>query len=66
MKNKILLEITEFCKGCNSNCCCPEDECILFRIEEILVDSTDKIKNVNNLNTNINDEKNINNKKYKN
>lgn len=63
MKNKILLEITDFCKCCGSNCCCPEDECVLFRIEKIIVDSIDKINNVNKLNININKEKNRNMKR---
>ena len=36
MEKEILNEITEFCKGCCSNDCCPEDECVLFRIERII------------------------------
>lgn len=36
MINKILLEITNFCKECSSNNCCPESDCILFRIEKIV------------------------------
>jgi len=42
MKNKILLEISNFCKTCGSNCCCPEEECILFRIEKILIKKSNK------------------------
>ena len=43
-ENKILLEITEFCKYCSSNLCCPEDECVLFRIEQIVVKNNKKKK----------------------
>ena len=34
--NKILIEIAEFCNCCASKENCPEDECILFRIESII------------------------------
>lgn len=44
MKNKILLEIAKFCENCSSNCCCPEDECILYRIEKILLEKKEKKK----------------------
>lgn len=37
MKIKILTEITNFCKECNSHNCCPEEDCILFRIEKIIL-----------------------------
>lgn len=33
---RILDEITNFCKECNSRGCCPEEECVLFRIEKII------------------------------
>ena len=33
----ILTEITEFCEGCNSSNCCPEEECILYRIEQLVL-----------------------------
>ena len=33
--DKIMGEITEFCKGCGSSNCCPEDECVLYKIEKI-------------------------------
>lgn len=36
MKNKVLLEITNYCMNCQEHECCPEDECILFRIEKIM------------------------------
>ena len=47
MKNRILLEIANFCEECNSNCCCPEEECVLFRIEKILLEKRGKKKNDN-------------------
>ena len=40
MEDKILKEITQFCKGCASKECCPEDECVLFRIEQIIMKMT--------------------------
>jgi len=36
MEDAILTEITEYCRECASNNCCPEDECILFRIEQLV------------------------------
>ncbi len=36
-EEKILTEITEFCEGCNSLECCHEDECVLYRIEQIIM-----------------------------
>ena len=33
---KILSEITEFCENCPSHECCPEEECVLYRIEQIV------------------------------
>ncbi|MBO7614993.1 MAG: hypothetical protein J6T15_04795 [Bacilli bacterium] len=35
-KEKIMQEITQFCSTCNSSDCCPEDDCVLFRIEKIV------------------------------
>jgi hypothetical protein len=40
LKNKILIETTNFCSECPSHECCPEDVCVLYRIEKIL----DKVK----------------------
>lgn len=40
MKNKILKEITDFCKICNSNNNCPEEECVLYRIEKLILEKT--------------------------
>ena len=37
-EDQIMNEITEFCRDCNSCDKCPEDDCILFRIERIIVD----------------------------
>lgn len=37
MQEKILNEIYEFCEGCPSKECCPEEECTLFRIEQIVL-----------------------------
>ena len=34
MENEILNEITNFCNECASKECCPENECILYRIEQ--------------------------------
>lgn len=36
MKEEVLIEVSEFCEECPSHECCPEEECILFRIEQIL------------------------------
>jgi hypothetical protein len=38
MKDKILDEITSFCEGCNSKDCCIENDCVLFRIEQIVLE----------------------------
>ena len=35
-KEEILNEITSFCNECSSRECCPEEECVLFRIEQII------------------------------
>lgn len=36
MKNKILYEITEYCKNCPCKEKCSEEQCVLFRIEKIV------------------------------
>lgn len=36
LKNKILDETTTFCEECSSRENCPEDECVLYRIEQII------------------------------
>lgn len=38
MEDKILNEITSFCEECNSKDCCPESDCVLFRIEQIVLE----------------------------
>lgn len=42
MKQKILIEITNFCKTCCSSSCCPEEDCVLFRIEKIILQQKNK------------------------
>jgi hypothetical protein len=37
-KDKILNEITSFCNECASKDCCPESDCVLFRIEQIVLE----------------------------
>lgn len=37
MKEKILNETTNFCNECSSKECCPEEECVLYRIEQIVL-----------------------------
>lgn len=42
MEEKILNETTTFCESCQSRECCPEEECVLYRIEQIIVGKKDK------------------------
>ena len=35
-EEKVMNEITNFCEGCSSSNCCPEEECVLYRIENII------------------------------
>lgn len=42
MKEKIETEITNFCEECDSHDSCPENECVLFRIESIIMKNEDK------------------------
>ena len=44
MENKIMLEICNFCEECASRECCPEKECVLFRIEQIVIKQRKKKK----------------------
>ena len=37
MRDNILLEIFNTCEGCKCRECCKEKECVLFRIEQIVV-----------------------------
>lgn len=43
MNDEILTEITDFCSECSSKECCPEEECVLFRIEQIIVSNESKL-----------------------
>lgn len=36
MEEKIMIEITDFCEECPSHECCPEEKCILYRVEQII------------------------------
>lgn len=38
MNEEILTEITDFCSECPSHENCPEEECVLYRIEQIIED----------------------------
>lgn len=38
LKESIVNEATLFCDECASKECCPEKECVLYRIEELCVD----------------------------
>ena len=42
MENKIMSEICNFCEGCPSHEYCPEEECVLFRIEKLLEKRNEK------------------------
>lgn len=35
LKESILNETTTFCNECASKDCCPENECVLYRIEQL-------------------------------
>lgn len=39
MNDEILTEITDFCSECSSKECCPKEECVLYRIEQIVIAS---------------------------
>ena len=39
MNDKLLKEIHEFCESCGSCLLCPEEECILYRLEQIIIES---------------------------
>ena len=38
MRDKIMLEISNFCESCPSSGCCHEEECVLYRIEKLVDD----------------------------
>ena len=37
MRDSILLEIFNTCEDCKARECCKEKECVLFRIEQIVI-----------------------------
>lgn len=41
-EEQIMTEITNFCENCPSSDCCPELDCVLYRIETII--SKEKVK----------------------
>ena len=45
MKEEILTEITDFCRECPSHENCPEEECVLYRIEQIIQDVSNSKEN---------------------
>ena len=49
MENKILSEISNTCENCHSRECCSEKECVLFRIEQIVLKQRKKTKENNRL-----------------
>lgn len=42
MKDKILIEIFNFCETCPSHENCPEEESVLYRIEKIVLKKGEK------------------------
>lgn len=42
MEDKILNETTTFCESCNLKDCCIEEECILYRIEQIVLNKEEE------------------------
>jgi len=40
IKKSILNETTTFCNECASKECCPERECVLYRIEDLVSDES--------------------------
>ena len=45
MKEQILTEITDFCELCPNHENCPEEDCVLFRIEQIIEDVSNSKEN---------------------
>lgn len=52
MTEEILKEITENCENCPRHENCPEEECILFRIEKIVLKEEDDKNGKENENIN--------------
>lgn len=42
MEEKILTEISNECEKCKSHECCHEEDCVLYRIEQIVEESEDE------------------------
>ena len=42
ISNNILNETTTFCESCVSKDCCPEEDCVLYRIEKLVDKDSDK------------------------
>ena len=42
MEEKILNETTTFCESCPSKECCPEEDCVLYRIEQIVLNKEEE------------------------
>lgn len=42
ISNNILNETTTFCESCASKDCCPEEDCVLYRIEKLVDKDSDK------------------------
>lgn len=39
MTNEILKEITNCCENCKSHECCPEEECAIYKIEQLILNN---------------------------
>lgn len=44
MEEKILNETTTHCNECPNKECCPEEECVLYRIEQIILEQKEEKK----------------------
>ena len=49
MKEDVLNETTSFCNECPRKECCPEEECVLFRIEQIILKEGERMEKSNNI-----------------
>lgn len=47
MKEKIINEITKHCEKCPSRECCKEKECVLYRIEQVVLNTNINKSDVN-------------------
>ena len=46
MEETILTEITNACENCKSHECCPEEDCVLYRIEQIILNQQEDASKV--------------------